>query len=381
MVILNSETMTSRERILKTLNHKKPDRMPIDLGVHFSTGISAFAYWNLREHLGLSTDNIEMIDCVQALARVDKDIIDRFHIDTELLNPKWQNPYKWTPRGKYSFSVPDTFQPILQKDGGWKCQTENSEMYMPTGGYFFDGAWPDFYRLPEDEKLDCFAKNAERIYKESYKFTMFMGFSAFFHGLDFACNMLTDPEICKTDNELLLAKQIAQFDKINKKFGRYINAIEINSDLGTQNGLMCTPDSYEETCYPYLKAFCKHVHESSDIKIFMHSCGSIIDAMPYILSAEVDVISPVQISARGMDPIILKEKYGDKICFWGGGCDTQSVLWSKTPDEVAHHTKEMTDMFKPGGSFVFTQVHNIMGNVPPENIVAMLDTAYENSFY
>ena len=163
--------------------------------------------------------------------------------------------------------------------------------------------------------------------------------------------------------------------------GKYINAIEINSDMGMQSGPLCSPASYEECCFPYLKRFCRHVHETSDIKIFLHSCGSIEPLLPYVVEAGVDALNPVQISAAGMDPKVLKEKYGDKICFWGGGCNTQSVLNLGTVEDVKRNVKELVDIFKPGGGFVFNQVHNIMGDIKPENIVAMLDTAYENSWY
>lgn len=375
------ETMTSRQRVLSAINHQEPDRMPIDLGVHFSTGISAFAYYNLRNHLGLSTDKVEMIDCVQMLARVDDDILERFHVDTVLLNPAWPKPYFWQPREGYRFQVPDTFRPEAQPNGAWKVEINGNSMYMPEGGFFFDGAWPDFYCMSEEDKLDFFAKRAEKLYKETDKFTMMMGYGAFFGGLDFACDMLTDPELCIEQNEHHLKAQIEKFDRMNAKMGKYVQAIELNSDLGTQQGLMCTPDSYAECCQPFLKKFCQHVHETSDIKIFLHSCGSVIKAIPMLIDAGVDVLNPVQISAREMDPKVLKEQFGDKICFWGGGCETQTALWSYTPDQIRDHVKELVSIFKPGGGFVFNQVHNIMGNVPPENIVAMLDTAYENSWY
>jgi uroporphyrinogen decarboxylase len=374
--------MTSRQRILSTIAHQEPDRMPIDLGVHFSTGISAFAYYNLRKHLGLSTDQVEMIDCVQMLARVDEDILERFHVDTVLLNPPWPKPYRWQPREGYEFSVPDTFQPQRQANGAWKVELDGDKLLMPEGGFFFDGAWPDFYHMNEEDKLNLFARRAERLYKETDKFTMMMmGFSAFFGGLEFACDMLTDPDLCRETNQRILDRQIEKFDRMNKKFGKYVQAVEINSDLGTQQGLMCTPDSYVECCLPYLKKFCQHVHDTSDIKIFLHSCGSVYKAIPMLIEAGVDVLNPVQISAREMDPKVLKEQYGDKICFWGGGCETQTVLWRHTPEQIRAHVKELVSIFKPGGGFVFNQVHNIMGNVPPENIVAMLDAAYENSAY
>ncbi|MBQ3140651.1 MAG: hypothetical protein IJC25_01675 [Clostridia bacterium] len=375
------EVLTSRQRVLNAIGHKPLDRYPIDLSVHFSTGISAFAYRDLREYLGLDTDHIEMADCVQLLARVDDDICERFHVDTLLLNPRWTDTHVWNPRGSYRFHVPQNFRPVQNADGSWRFSRDGQTMYMPAGGYFFDGAWPDFFPEDEEEKLNLFARRAEYIAKETDKFTLMMGYSAFFEGLDQACEMLLDPQACLEANERALQRQIARFDRMNRRMGGWINAIEVNSDLGSQQGLLCTPQSYEQICYPFLKRFCEHVHRNSDIKVFLHSCGAISEALPYIVDAGVDVLNPVQIAARGMDAAELKQKYGDKLCFWGGGCDTQTALWSYTPQQVRAHVIAMTDIFKQNGGFVFNQVHNILGNVAPQNIVAMLDAAYENSWY
>ena len=375
------ETMTSRERVRAAVEHRQPDRLPIDLGVHFSTGISVFAYRNLREYLGLSTDHIELIDCVQCLARVDTDVAERFHVDTVLLNPPYKKTKRWEARPGYTFDVPENFNPVLQPNGAYRVEFKGQKLYMPAGGFFFDGDWPDFYDLSTEDKHKFFAKRAERLYKETDKYTMYMGFSAFFGGLDFACDMLTDPDICIEANQKLFDEQIRIFDSVNEKMGKYINCIEVNSDLGTQNGLMCTPDSYREVCLPFLKKFCEHVHNTSDIHVFLHSCGAVSQLLPEIIEAGVDILNPVQISATGMDAQKLKAQYGDKICFWGGGCDTQNILNNATPDAVREHTKAQIETLKPGGGFVFNQVHNIMGNIAPENIVAMFDTAYENSFY
>ncbi|MCL2772022.1 MAG: hypothetical protein FWD71_01615 [Oscillospiraceae bacterium] len=371
-----TETITSRERVYKTIRHEKADRMPIDLGVHFSTGISAFAYYNLRKYLGLDVDNIELIDIGQCLARVDDDIIERFHVDTILLNPRWIKPKKWNPRGDYVFDIPEGMNPVLQPNGAYKSH----EAIMPAGGFFFDGWHGDVQPMSEDERLEAYAKRAEYIHKETDKFTMMMGFWSFFGDLDYACDMLTDPDKCKEGNQNHLNWQIEYFDKINRMFGKYIGAIEVNGDLGTQSGCMCTPDSYYDVCYPYLKKFCDHVHNTSDIKIFLHSCGAISDVLDHVADAGVDILNPVQISARGMDPVILKEKYGKKLCFWGGGCDTQNVLWSKTPAEVAAHVRENVHILGKDGGLVFNQVHNVMGNVPPENVIAMLNTAWETAW-
>jgi uroporphyrinogen decarboxylase len=375
------ETLTGRQRILKTLAGEPVDRVPMDLGVHFSTGISVFAYHNLRKYLGLSTDSIEMIDMVQMLARVDKDIRQRFHLDTVLLNPKWPNPHRWNIKDEYEFIIPGSAQPEYHEDGRWTIQIGNDLQTLLPGGYFMEGGWPDFYAMDPDEKLKLFAAEARKLREEEDLFTMYMGFNGFFDGLEFACDMITDPDECIALNEKRLKDQIAAFDKVNKAMGPYIDSIEVNSDLGTQNNLMCRPEDYEEICAPYLKEFCRHVHETSDIKVFMHSCGSIIKALPMIVDCGVDIINPVQISASDMDPKVLKEQFGGKINFWGGGCNTQQILNNGSPEDVKKNVKELMDVFKPGGHFVFNQVHNIMGDIKPENIVAMFDTAYENSFY
>lgn len=375
------ETMTGRQRILRTLEGKPVDRVPIDLGCHFSTGISGFAYHNLRKYLGLNTDHIEMIDMTQLLARVDADVCRRFHVDTVLLNPPWQSPQRWNPRGEYVFDIPDTIEPVLHPDGKWTIDGDGPRMTLLPGGFFFEGGWANFYGLPPEERLSLFARRARRLREETDLFTMYMGYSAFFDGLDFACDMITDPEDCMELNRRRLERQIADFDRMNRAMGRDVDCIEVNADLGSQNDLLCRPDDFLEICAPFLRDFCRHVHETSDIKIFMHSCGAISRALPMIVDCGVDIINPVQISARGMEPEKLKREFGGKITFWGGGCETQHILCRGTPDEVRRNVAELMRVFKPGGRFVFNQVHNIMGDVPPENIAAMLDAAYENAFY
>jgi uroporphyrinogen decarboxylase len=132
---------------------------------------------------------------------------------------------------------------------------------------------------------------------------------------------------------------------------------------------------------PYDKRLCKFIHENSDCKILLHSCGSIKSLIPIFIESGIDILNPVQISAQNMKPSELNDEFGEKMAFWGGGCNTQEVLWQATPAGVAENVKELTKVFKPGSGFVFNQVHNVMGDVPPENIVAMLDTAYAESAY
>jgi len=381
--------MTSRERVVRAISRQPVDRVPIDLGSHMSTGISMFAYWNLREHLGLSTDRIWIPDTVQCLAYVDCDILERFHCDCMLLEPRYPNMTPWNPRGKYTFAIPEQMNPQLCENGDWVVTRGERSMRMPAGGHFFDGAWLNNWgEGDEDKNIALYAKEAERIFKETDYAANLVGYS---YGLGIASygagevnqaiRAFDDPEGLKAAQEALLERSIRIMGKVIDRFGEYIQLVTMADDMGSQNGPMCSPSYVEEFCMPYYRRFCEFVHANSDIKIFLHNCGSIKPLIPMLIDAGIDVLNPVQISANNMDPQALKDEFGDKICFWGGGCNTQQVLGAGTPTDVSVNVRELMRIFKKGSGFVFNQVHNIMGDVPPENVVAMLDTAYEESFY
>ncbi len=163
--------------------------------------------------------------------------------------------------------------------------------------------------------------------------------------------------------------------------GRYVQAIVIVSDLGMQTGPFCRPSLYEQISAPFVKKLCQFIHQNSDCKTWLHCCGAIRPLIPILIDCGINVLNPVQISGKDMEPDGLKRDFGDRLIFWGGGCDTQNVLGRGTPQQVRDNVRKLVGVFKPGGGFVFNQVHNVMGDVPPENVVAMLDTAYEESFY
>jgi len=353
-----------------------------------STGISAFAYRDLRRYLGLSADSIWVPDLVQMLAYVDEDILQRFHIDCVLLEPRWQKTWRWTVRGDYEFEVPTSFRPIQDREGDWISRQGAEEMRMPAGGFFSDGAWlSNWGGVDEDEAIELYAREAERIYKETPYATNFIGYSygggfgAFFGGIERCIAMIEEPRSVLAEHEVLLDEYLKRAGKIIDRFGKYIQLITISDDMGTQERPMCRPQLVEDFSAPFIRRFCDFIHENSDIKVFMHNCGSIRPLIPILIECGVDVLNPVQISAADMNPAQLKKEFGERIVFWGGGCDTQNVLGFARPEEVRSNVESLTAVFKPGGGFVFNPVHNIMGDVPPENIVAMLDTAYEESFY
>ncbi|HEY3322473.1 MAG TPA: uroporphyrinogen decarboxylase family protein [Planctomycetota bacterium] len=384
---MKRETMTSRERVIRTLKREPVDRAPIDLGSHTSTGISAFAYWNLRKHLGLPVNDIWVHDVVQVLGNVDEDIRQRFHIDCIYLEPRWEKTVRWSPRAGYEFSIPATMKPEKNAEGEWIVRQGEQSMRMPAGGYFFDGAWlANWGGCSEDEAIEVYGREAERIYKETPYATNFLGytrgggFGAFFGGLDRLVKMLEEPDAVKQEHRAWCDDYMRRAGKVIDRMGKFVQLITICDDMGMQQGPMCSVAMVEQFVAPYIKEFCSFVHRNSDIKVFMHNCGSIAPLIPTLIDCGVDVLNPVQISAKNMDAADLKAKFGAKIVFWGGGCDTQNVLGSGTPQAVAENVRKLVRAFKPGGGYVFNQVHNILGNVPPENIVAMLDAAYEESW-
>ena len=157
--------------------------------------------------------------------------------------------------------------------------------------------------------------------------------------------------------------------------GEYIDIVQVGDDLGTQNGPQLSPRMYRRLVKPYQQQMWQFIKARSGLPVFLHCCGGIYPLIPDLIEAGVDILNPVQISAVGMDPVRLKAEFGRDLVFWGGGCDTQHVLPEGTPAQVADHVRRQIDILAPGGGFVFNQVHNIQANVPPENIVAMLDAA------
>ena len=158
---------------------------------------------------------------------------------------------------------------------------------------------------------------------------------------------------------------------------KYVQIVQFGDDLGMQDRTIMSRSTYQKYIFPGHQQLFQYVHQNSDCAVFLHSCGSIRPLIPDLIAAGVDILNPVQTSAKNMDPKQLKEEFGGQITFWGGGCDTQHVLPFATPDEVAQHVREQIEIFAPGGGFVFNQIHNIQADIKPENIVAMFDAARE----
>ncbi|MEA3364742.1 MAG: uroporphyrinogen decarboxylase family protein [Candidatus Hydrogenedentes bacterium] len=403
--------MTSRERIQAALNHTEPDQIPIDLSGHRSSGISAIAYPKLRAFLGLPEKPIRVYDPVQQLAIVDEDILHRFGVDTielgrgfALDDKDWAD---WTLPDGTPCQMPVWALPE-REDGRWVIRSESGRIIaeMRDGTIYFDATYYPFYEnddldtIPEalHENMWCavesppgplvtgpdgaqkFAEGARRFRESTDRaiIGLFGGnlneMGQFFYRNDkFLMMLAADPERVHAFLDRIVEIHLANLEAFLNTVGEYIDIVLFGDDLGMQTGPQMSPAMYREYFKPRQKMMWTRAKELADVKVMLHCCGGVRELMADLIEAGLDAINPVQISCRGMDAEGLKREFGKDIVFWGGGCDTQDILPNATPDEVARHVREQVDLLKPGGGFVFQQVHNILANVPPENIVAMYD--------
>jgi len=407
--------MTPRERVLSALNHQEPDRVPIDLSGHRSSGIAALAYGKLRRALGLEPRPIRVYDPLQQLAIVDEDVLERFGVDTiemgrgfALEDEHWAD---WTLPDGTPCQMPAWALPERQ-EGQWALRSRSGRVLakMPDGAIYFEQCyWPyleddDLDRLPEalSENMWCavasppgplaagddgprvLAEGARKLRQSTDRaiIGLFGGnlleIGQFLYRNDrFLMLLAGDPDRAHAFLDRLVEIHLANLQTFLGAVGDFVDVILFGDDLGMQNGPQMSPAMYVEFFKPRHARLWQTAKELADVKVMLHCCGGVRPLLPHLIEAGLDAINPVQISCRGMDSEALKKDFGDKLTLWGGGCDTHYVLSRGTPDEIRRHVREQLSILKPGGGFVFQQVHNILADVPPENIIAMFDAARE----
>ena len=407
--------MTSRERVFATVNHRVPDRVPIDLGGLKASGISARSYDLLKKRIGVHTPT-RILDSLLMTAVVEEEVLARFHadvlpVDLSCIAAAARPEAEWVQCRLFD-GTPVLFPPGTrireEADGAWtllRADGSPSPYRMPKDGHYFDdtsfnrgvGIYPAKFRpisdVPE-ESLRLMQDYAGRLHRDTEYALLGWGFGVCFLGLSLITDrrsnvtqgmpdewmmmLMTEKETCHEVMDRSVEATIACLRLVNEAVGDFCFAWGIASDdSGTQRCEFIHPDLWAEMVKPHYTRLCSWIHGTSSMKTFLHSCGSIPRLIPHFIDAGVDILNPIQTSAAGMEPRDLKDKYGGKIVFWGGGCDTQSVLPTAKPEEVRRHVKERMETFAPGGEFVFTQVHNVQAKVPPENVETMLDAAYE----
>jgi uroporphyrinogen decarboxylase len=384
------ETMTSRERVLTALSHQVPDRVPIDLGGN-QTGIHRDAYRNLIQHLGIA-DEVRILDAVQQLAVPCERVLERFHVDTRYI-------HAGTAAGWEGGIVPATrdgrrWQDLTDEFGIRWSMPEDAPHYMDITlhplanaklGDLKDHPWP------KGDDPGRFAGLRERALalRRDTPYAVVSGISGvvyeicwYLRGLEqWFCDLMTAPEFCEALLDQTSRFWLDWFRVFLDEVGDVVDVIMIGDDLAGQNGPLFNPDLYHRLVKPRHKRLVQYIRSRTRAKIWYHTCGSCVAFIPELIDNGVDILNPVQISARNMDPVELKCRFGQQLSFWGGGVDAQHVLSSGTPEEVAANVRQNLEALTPGGGYVFNNCHNIQGEVRPENIVALFDTAYECGFY
>jgi len=382
--------MTSRDRVLKALNHEIPDRVPIDLGGN-QTGIHKSAYRNLVRYLGLR-EEIQIMDVVQQLARPSEQVLERFRVDTRYIAAgsasAWKGGIVKVKRdGRVWHDLTDEF-------GIRWSMPDDQPLYMDitlnpladaTIRDVHDYAWP---RGDDPGRFAGLRERALQIRKDT-PYAVVSGISGviyeygwYLRGLEqWFCDLLTDPEFCGALLDQMLKFWMDWFRLFLDEVGDVVDVIMIGDDLAGQGGPLFNPEIYRRLVKPRHKRLVQYIRSRTRAKIWYHTCGSCLAYIPDLIDNGIHILNPVQTGARHMDPVELKRRFGRDLVFWGGGCDSQHILPRGTPFEVAESVRHSLAAFMPGGGYVFDSIHNIQGDVPPENIVAMFDAAYDYGFY
>ena len=384
------ETMSARERVIKALNHEEPDRIPIDLG-GFQTGIHKKAYQDLIRHLGL-VETIQDLDPVQQIAIPSESVLNRFHVDIRYVTA--HGPESFTGAieinerdGKRWYDLRDEFGVV------WSMP-EDQMLYMDISYHPMASATImdiEAYPFPDGGDPSRFTGVREKALaiRQQTPYALSSGICGvtyevcwYMRGLErWFMDMMENPAFCEA-----LIDRTAQFwvdwmQGFLGQVGDLLDIVMIGDDLAGQHGPLFSPKFYRQVVRPRQQRVIDTIKKHTQAKIWYHTCGNCSQYIPDLIEMGIDILNPVQISASGMDPKRLKAEFGKNLVFWGGGIDSQHVLPFAAPGQIIEEVKRIVEIFKPGGGYVFNNVHNIQAGVPPENIVAMYEAAYEFGFY
>ncbi len=414
--------MSSKQRVLTTLAHRAPDRVPIDFGGSAVTGIHVSVVAALRDYYGLERRPVKAFDPGQMLGLLDEDLKLAMGIDVDGLyrrGTRFGFPLEnWKPFRMYDgleILVPGGFNPTIDENGDTLMYpggdvTAPPSARMPKDGYFFDNIVRqdpiDEDKLNPEDNLEEFgpvsdadlaflAQTARDL--EANGRAVFASFGGTSFG-DIAlvpAPQLRHPKGIRDITEWYIATR-ARRDYVHKVFEKQCEIALANlarvhaavgdrvdvaficgTDFGTQKSAFCSVESFDELWFPYYKLVNDWVHKHTNWKTFKHSCGSVARFYPSFIEAGFNIINPIQCSAAGMEPERLKAEFGSRLVFWGGGVDTQQTLPFGTPAEVREQVLRRLEIFAPGGGYVFNAIHNIQARTPVANIVAMLEAVKE----
>jgi uroporphyrinogen decarboxylase len=410
--------VNSRERILSAINHAEPDGVPVDLGATPSSGISAVAYDNLLQELEVKDKRNWVYDVVQQVAQPSEEVLDHFRIDAvdlgrtfNIQDEDWHDYI--LPNGSNA-QQPLWFQPRRQEDGSLLAYKAGDPIaVMPAATFSYDQTvYPFIDGYPEDyganldeamgkihwaalahspwdhagepgfwEQLRAKAVTLRAASKRAIVLSAgcnLFEWGTFLRRLDnFIMDLKRAPAEVERFLDALMVRHLASLERICQAVGDVVDIIRLGDDLGMNTGPLMAPETYRRLFKPRHTILCHYIHEHSRMHTFLHSCGSIYKLIPDLIEAGFEILNPVQTNARDMQPERLKIEFGADVTFWGAGADTRSVLNMGMPEQVRDHVRENIEILSPGGGFVFNTIHNILPDVPPQNIIAMFEAVDE----
>ena len=383
---------TSRRRVEMALSHQEPDRVPYDLGGSILTGIHVQAYRRLREHLGLPEKPITIEDPIQQLALVDQDVKDRLGVDVYGLNPGLPRGFSMNARSEEGYDK-------LTDEWGiewWRPQDGGLYHDMrvhPLAGIEQVGELVRF-RCPDPldpGRFEGMAARAKELIEEK-QVAYILGRNAagiletamWLRGIEsFYRDLIRNLPLAEALLDLVCENKLAYWIKALETVGPNVMMVSEADDLCGQERLLISPELYRRVIKPRHTRLFQGIkqHAKTGVKVFYHCCGAVFEVIEDLLESGIDILNPVQVSAAGMDTAVLKQRFGDRLVFYGGGVDTQRVLPCSTEQQVRDEVRRRIEDLAPGGGFIFTTVHNIQADVPPRNIMAMWETLREYGVY
>jgi hypothetical protein len=414
--------MHRKDRVIASLNHEEPDRVPVDFGGTPVSGIHVSCVAALRDHFGLEKRPVKVHEPYQMLGLIEPDLMDAMDIDVAGVYPRkttfgfpndrWK---MWRMPDGLEVLVSEDFTTTYTEDGSILIYPEGDPSAPPSGkmpkdGFFFDTIIRqnpiDEEKLDPEDNLEEFGPISDqdlehiRVSVEAVS-TSGRAVIATFGGTAFGDIALVPAPFLKYPKGIrdiaewymstsirknyihrVFSRQcefaLANLEKIHQAIGDAVDAVFVcGTDFGTQNSVFCSTQTFRELYFPYYKAVNDWIHRNTAWKSFKHSCGSVDRFIPAMIECGFDILNPVQCSAADMGAEYLKSRYGSQIVFWGGGIDTQRVLPFGTPSQVRAQVLERCSIFSRDGGFIFNSIHNIQACTPIENIVAMIDTVHE----
>jgi uroporphyrinogen decarboxylase len=383
--------MNSRERLLAAIHRQEPDRVPLDIGSTQVTGIHAIAYRGLCKTLDLPLDSVELCDSIQQLALPDDNLIERLGVDVRGLFPL--NSHNWNLReedGGDHWLYHDEWGITHRRPKPGGLYYSIVQVPLPGPGLTADDienhAWPD---MGDPQRILGLRELAVQYRAASYGVVLKSPFAGIFEmaqrivGMENCLILMaSDPKLARVLFDRLLGLKLAFWEMALPQLADAVDVVAEFDDYGTQTSQLISPRMFRQQLKPRLRTLLARIKQlAPGAKLFFHSCGNVRPIIPDLIEIGVQILNPVHVRAKGMEPVALKRDFGDALVFWGGGVDTQGVLPAGTPQEVRDDVQRNVEALAPGGGFVFSPVHNIQPDVPPGNLIAMWEALREYGAY